>query len=331
MLFLLLITSYKIRMTILIMKFRVKNKIYLKILIVLIIGLVLLLGGSWCVFQKACSRRETKWPDLGVADAWQYEILTEAYKIKTEENEKITITASDGTNLVGHYYERKKNAPVVIFFHGLWGNCYTNGVPIYRITENNNWNLLLVNLRAHGESGGNISTFGVLEKQDCRDWANWAASELGENTPIFFMGLSIGGAIAMMSSDLELPESVCGIIDDAGFTSILEMIRINSKKEALAELFTLTMSAGTRIWGCFSLQEADSCVALSKTKIPILIIHGDQDTRVPISMAYRLYNSCKSQKQLYIVSGAGHTECYRTNPERYEKIVSEFIEKNKTV
>lgn len=138
-----------------------------------------------------------------------------------------------------------------------------------------------------------------------------------------------------MSSDLELPESVCGIIDDAGFTSILEMIRINSKtklhQEALAELFTLTMSAGTRIWGCFSLQEADSCVALSKTKIPILIIHGDQDTRAPISMAYRLYNSCKSQKQLYIVSGAGHTECYRTNPERYEKIVSEFIEKNKAV
>ena len=52
------------------------------------------------------------------------------------------------------------------------------------------------------------------------------------------MGISMGGAIAVMSSDLELPESVCGIVDDAGFTSPLEMIKIGSKEKLRFELLT---------------------------------------------------------------------------------------------
>ena len=67
---------------------------------------------------------------------------------------------------------------------------------------------------------------------------------------------------------------------------------------------------------------------LTYTNVPILIIHGDKDNQAPLSMAYKIYDSCQGEKDLYIVSGATHKECYRTNPEKYEKIVSEFIEKN---
>lgn len=75
--------------------------------------------------------------------------------------------------------------------------------PIYRITEKHNWNLLLATLRAHGESGGEYSTFGALEKYDCRDWVSWARKRFGTESLIFLMGISMGGAIAMLSSNLE--------------------------------------------------------------------------------------------------------------------------------
>lgn len=317
---------------IMMMKTCVNRRRILIILFILSIGVLALLGISKYSFQKACLRREIRWPDLEIADDWQYEILTEAYKIKNEPNRTFTITASDGVQLVGHYYERKKNAPVIIFFHGLWCNCYTNSAPIYRITEEKEWNLLLVNLRAHNESGGDVSTLGVLERYDCRDWANWVDSEFGERVPIFLMGISMGGAVALMSSDLDLPESVCGIIDDAGFTTPLEMIKVGSKNklryELLSDIFTQMVNVGTKIWGHFDLKDADASGAVSKTNVPILIIHGDKDNRAPLSMAYKIYDSCQGEKDLYIVSGATHTECYRTNPEKYEKIVSEFIEKN---
>ena len=205
-------------------------------------------------------------------------------------------------------------------------------MPIYRITEEKEWNLLLVNLRAHNESGGDVSTLGVLERYDCRDWANWVDFEFGEQVPIFLMGISMGGAVAVMSSDLELPESVCGIIDDAGFTSPLEMIKIGSKEklrfELLTDLFARIVNAGTKIWGGFDLKEANACAAVSKTSVPVLIIHGDKDKTAPVSVAYKIYNSCKSERELYIVSGAEHTGCYRTDPEKYKMIVSEFIEKH---
>lgn len=314
-------------------KAHINGKNRLIFLLTLVIGIMVLIVASKYAFQRACSRREIHWPDLEIADEWQYKIITEAYKIKNEPNREITITASDGVKLVGHYFERKKNAPIIIFFHGLWSDSYVCGVPIYRITEEHEWNLLLVSMRAHGESGGNISTLGVLERYDCCDWANWVASEFGEQVPIYLMGISMGGAIALMSSDLGLPKSVCGIIDDAGFTSPLEMIRVNSEDKLyhngiLISLFAQFVNTGARIFGGFNLENANSCNAVSKTNVPILIIHGDKDNQAPLSMAYKIYDSCQGEKDLYIVSGATHKECYRTNPEKYEKIVSEFIEKN---
>ena len=292
--------------------------------VIIFAGVIFFFVGSRYAFQKACKRRASHPANLETADDEQNSLST--------KNEKIIITASDGVRLVGYFYERKKNAPIVIFFHGLWSTGFVNGKPIYRITEKHNWNLLLATLRAHGESGGNVSTLGVLEKYDCRDWVNWVVSEYGEQTPIFLMGISMGGAVALMSSDLGLPESVCGIIDDAGFTSPLEMIKIDSKEklrfELLTDLFPRIVNAGTKIWGRFDLKEANACAAVSKTSVPVLIIHGDKDKKAPVSMAYKIYDSCKSERELYIVSEAGHTGCYRTDPEKYKMIVSEFIEKH---
>lgn len=303
------------------------------ILTILAIGMMVFVGLSRYIYQKACLRRKIQWPDLKTSDNWQWEVFAEACKIKNTPNEKIVIKACDGIELVGHYYERKKKATVIIFFHGLRCSSYINGAPIYKITKRREWNLLLVSLRAHDESGGNISTLGILERYDCCAWANWATSEFGEQVPIYLMGISMGGAIALMSSDLGLPKSVCGIIDDAGFTSPLEMIRVNSEDKLyhngiLISLFAQFVNTGARIFGGFNLEDANSCNAVSKTNVPILIIHGDKDNRAPLSMAYKIYDSCQGEKDLYIVSGATHKECYRTNPEKYEKIVSEFIEKN---
>lgn len=73
------------------------------------------------------------------------------------------------------------------------------------------------------------------------------------------------------------------------------------------------------MWGKFSLSETDACDALSKTNIPVLIIHGNADTQAPLYMAYRLYNSCRSEKSLLIVNDAGHAESYSKDPDTYEK------------
>ena len=308
------------------------KKIVAVVIIMFIFSRIILGEGSKLVFQKICERRETAWPDLGTADDEQYEWLTEAYKIKQKNNEKIVILASDGTKLEGHYYERKKNAPLVIFFHGFRSHSYVDGVPIYKIAQKEKWNVLLVSMRAHDESEGNIFTLGVKERYDCVNWANWAAKHFGRETPIFLMGISMGASVAMMSSNLGLPKSVRGIIDDCGFTSTMEMIDVNCKSHLPdyipTRMFDFFVEMGTSVWGHFCISKADACKAVSQTDIPILIIHGDRDTQAPLSMAYRLYDSCSSEKQLYVVHGANHAENYRKDPEGYENVIAQFVEEH---
>ena len=311
----------------------VKMKKIVAVVIIMFIFSIIILGvGSKLVFQKICERRETAWPDLGTADDEQYEWLTEAYKIKRKNNERIVIMASDGTKLEGHYYERKKNAPLVIFFHGFRSHSYVDGVPIYKIAQKEKWNVLLVSMRAHDESEGNIFTLGVKERYDCVNWANWAAKHFGRETPIFLMGISMGASVAMMSSNLGLPKSVRGIIDDCGFTSTMEMIDMNCKSHLPdyipTRMFDFFVEMGTSVWGHFCISKADACKAVSQTDIPILIIHGDRDTQAPLSMAYRLYDSCSSEKQLYVVHGANHAENYRKDPEGYENVIAQFVEEH---
>ena len=141
----------------------------------------------------------------------------------------------------------------------------------------------------------------------------------------------MSGAAVMMSSNLDLPDSVCGIIEDCGYISPMEMITLNAVEKLPRwfpeGIFKIFMEAGTRIYGHFSLYEADAGKALSETNVPILIIHGDKDCKAPVSMAYSLYHRCRSEKELFIVHGADHAESYRTDPEKYKRTVSKFLKK----
>ena len=163
----------------------------------------------------------------------------------------------------------------------------------------------------------------MKERYDCVDWANWAAKRFGRETPIFLMGISMGGAVVTMSSDLDFPDSVCGIIEDSGFTTSTKMLELN--KGMPVEVFKIFADVGTKLWGGFNLKEADACKAVSQTKIPILIIHGDMDNLAPLYMAKEIYNSCKSNKEIYIVHGANHAENYKKDPEGYENVIVQFV------
>lgn len=282
------------------------------------------------IIEKAMPAPDNSAQDYSDAPVY-YEPFSYA-KENDEVDETVTIKASDGINLVGHYYERDKNAPLIIFFHGLWSNGYVSGEPTYKITKNQGWNLLLVSMRAHDESEGEFSTLGVIEQYDCKAWANWAVERFGEGKSVFFMGVSTGASVAMMSSNLGLPKSVRGIIDDCGFTSTMEMIDVNCKSHLPdyipTRMFDFFVEMGTSVWGHFCISKADACKAVSQTDIPILIIHGDRDTKAPLSMAYRLYDSCSSEKQLYVVHGANHAESYRKDPEGYENVIAQFVEEH---
>ncbi len=75
----------------------------------------------------------------------------------------------------------------------------------------------------------------------------------------------------------------------------------------------------------YGMDECNAKREVEKAEVPILFIHGGNDTFVPCSMCDEIYEHCASPKRKLIVDGAAHAESYYKDMEGYEKALTEFI------
>lgn len=238
----------------------------------------------------------------------------------------ITLKASDGTELVGHWYCPENAERVIVAMHGWrsgWSQDFGGISPFW---HENNCAVLYAEQRAQGSSGGDYIGFGLLERYDCDEWANWADERVGGKLPIYLCGISMGATTVLMASGGNLPESVQGIIADCGFTSphaIWKHVAENNLKIP----YGLYSAAANDLCMRKIKAEANSystTKALSENTVPVLFIHGTDDRFVPIEMTYENYKACKAPKRLFIVPGAEHGLSYLEDKEGYENIIKKF-------
>ena len=73
-----------------------------------------------------------------------------------------------------------------------------------------------------------------------------------------------------------------------------------------------------------SPDECSSVEALKLCKVPVMFIHGTDDTFVPVEMTYENYRACASPKRLFVVPGANHAMSYLLDKDGYEREVLSF-------
>lgn len=188
----------------------------------------------------------------------------------------------------------------------------------------------MIDERAHGKSEGNVITFGIMERCDCKLWAEYALKRFGKDTDIFLAGVSMGAASVMMSFELGLPENVRGMIADCGYSEPAAIIKetIRRMKLPIRPTYQL-IKLGARLFGHFDLEEAAAVRAVRKSNIPILFIHGTQDSVVPISMEKELYEGCQAKKEQLLMEGADHANSAMTDYDTYEQVILRFMEKER--
>jgi len=244
---------------------------------------------------------------------------------KTFKREKIYIKSFDNLTLSATYYEFFKDAPLEIMFHGYRGSAERDLCGGLQRCIKLKRNVLTVNQRGNGESDGNVISFGIKERFDALSWARYASNRFGENTSIFFTGISMGASTVIMASSLDLPKNVIGIIADCGYSSIKDIIKIVIKKKKLpVSIFYPLVKMGALIFGGFNIEKASPKGEAEKSKVPILFIHGDVDDFVPHYMSEENYNACKTEKMLVTFNGAGHGIAYLSDPEKYLSTLIEF-------
>lgn len=240
--------------------------------------------------------------------------------------EAVTIRADDGKKLFARYYHNIDGAPVQIQFHGYRGSAMRDFCGGTAFAKKMGHNVLVVDQRSHGQSDGNTITFGVRERYDCQCWSNYAYQRFGKDTPLILSGVSMGAATVLMASELQLPETVCGVIADCPYSSPRDIISKVAGEFGLPRKPAAALcSLGARIFGHFKFSDASVLEAVRHTKLPVLLLHGDADQLVPCHMSYQIYEACSSDKELQIFPGASHGMCYLEDPQRYEAVVGAFL------
>ena len=120
-------------------------------------------------------------------------------------------------------------------------------------------------------------------------------------------------------------------IEDCGYTSVWDEFSLQLKDVFGLPSFPLLDVANLvcNVRAGYDFHKASSMEQLEHATVPMLFIHGDQDTFVPYSMLDQNYDTCASKvKQKLTIHGATHAKSAQVDPELYWNTVDNFLDKN---
>ena len=251
------------------------------------------------------------------------------YRLDEMSSEIVYITSDDGLRLCGRLIEHTEARGLVIFAHGYHSSCRRDLAVQIKAVYDAGFSVLTIYQRAHGLSEGKYITFGIKERYDVLRWSEYAAARYPD-LPIALFGLSMGGATVMMTSDLPLPRSVRCVISDCGFTSPREIISntLRYKRKIIVYPTIWFMEFWAHILAKFRYRDASAIDALSSSRLPVLIIHGEEDRYVPTEMSLRNAEAAGERAELFTVPVAKHGQSVYFDPDGYCQRVRDFLEKH---
>ncbi|MBU2709212.1 alpha/beta hydrolase [Zooshikella marina] len=182
---------------------------------------------------------------------------------------------------------------------------------------------LLIDLQAHGETPGDMITFGIRESQDATNGVEYLR-QVEKCNKIVAIGQSLGGASALLGNgpinvDAFILESVYPTIEEAVENRI--EIRLGKVGRLLAPL--LYWQIPLRIDS--TLSELRPIDVLPNVKVPVFIISGTNDKHTKPEEAKRMYEVVRVKKQLWLVDGASHEDIFAFDTVNYKNKVLSFI------
>jgi uncharacterized protein len=240
-----------------------------------------------------------------------------------------TAIARDGVTLRGWKVRpRETNGDWIILFHGVSDN-RTGTLGVAEILLRHAYNVVMMDSRAQGESGGALATYGYLERYDTVAitdalFKSEKVRHLGE------FGISMGAAIALQSAAIEPRIEAVGGEDP--FANLRE-VSYDYAGLSLSELLGKTlfrpasyfaMQEASRMGG-FQPDDVSPEKAVAARAFPVLLICGTRDTRIPCRHAERIYRAARGPKELWMVKGAGHASALGWAPQEYESRVIRFF------
>ena len=246
----------------------------------------------------------------------------------TTYKQEVTIKNRKGVTLHAMEFRNPSNSNVwTVMIHG-WTNVKREMSSYAMEHYNRGFNVLIPDMRGHGNSESKFVTMGWLDRLDITDWL-YSIAEENPKAKIIIHGVSMGGATTMMTTGEKLPENVVLAIEDCGFTGVKDILadQCDRKYHLPSKLFIPIVSLVNKLFNGFFLGEASAIEQLKKSKTPTLFLHGDKDNFVLPSNLDPVFNACAAPKEKYIIKGAEHALSSHWFHEEYWQVVDRFLSK----
>lgn len=300
---------------------------------------------TYLLYDIAFSKNSVLMSMLGGTDDGTTPTENTGFYPNTKQLHQTVLNKQDGKMMDVYAYYVDQGSDKTVMIHGGFRGNWNNGI----VTEEYNdfykagYNLLFVDSRATGNSGGDYVTYGQYESDDVLYWINQEVRER-PSQKILLYGGSMGAATMMSVLAKDIPVNVKGIIENCGFASIDEQLRFTYSQTVVPALPPAIKNQLDIIgdqehedlfMGLLKQYYFDQEMHLDPTaalptigmsgSLPKLIIHGTADDVVPVSNAQKLYELAGGYKDLLLVEGAGHGKAKEVDHAAYTKHVTDFL------
>jgi len=186
----------------------------------------------------------------------------------------------------------------VLFLHGV-SECKIVGLPIAKRLHDAGFNVFLHDSRRHGDSGGCVCTYGFYEKLDVTTVINYLESrtdvKLGR---IGLMGSSMGAAVAIQVAALD--SRIAAVVAESGFASLRKVYDEYQKRMTKIPwhyLRNLVIKRSEHI-AHFKASLVSPAEAVKHVHVPIFLIHGTADNKIPSAASEQVFRNANEPKEL---------------------------------
>ena len=241
----------------------------------------------------------------------------------------LVAAGSDGISLRGWKVKAARpNGKWVLLLHGRSQNRLSMlGYARFLLTSG--FSVVMMDARAHGESGGTISTYGHVERYDVKAVLDsLTASESVDHA--YALGESMGAAVALQAAAVD--PRIEAVVAEGAFRNLHEVMFDYAGLRWSAFLGkTLFRPAAilavheAEQQGGFKFDDVSPEVSVSERKFPVMLISGLSDHNIPKRHAQAIYSAAAGPKELWLVPRARHQGAMQTAPKEFQQRVLRFL------
>jgi len=235
----------------------------------------------------------------------------------------------DELTLRGWYLPAQNSEQVVIMVHGGEGHRADASIGMLDIASGlveYGYNVLMFDLRGHGESDGNMMSAGYHEKKDVLGAIDHVKERGFERIGV--LGFSMGAATALIATAEN--DDIDAVVADSSFADLKDMMEPEfSKRTKFPTFFLPPLLFMVKLMYGVDFNAIKPVESVSEiAPRPVLFIHGELDEIVSLEHAYRLQEASENpQNQLWVVPDAEHVRAYVMQPEEYMNKITAFFDK----